>query len=174
MIKRVKSMRSDVESLVYGDLLQELAWLKYGVKDRNKIRGVICPEDIKECDKLFFEKIQQQCKNPYLLIEAHGFTKTDYGYKFEPFKDLEKMGLGGVVMLQAEPSKIIGYRENDKSKKRIEEKVKEIETHQNLIRAEVMIYSSLLEIPGYFLNNNNKKLETVVEKFLSIMEEIKG
>lgn len=173
MIRIVKSIRSDVEALVYGDLLQEITWLKYGVKDRNQIRDVIISADIKECDKLFFEKLQQQCKNPYLLIEAHGFTKTDYGYKFEPFKDLEKMGLGGVVMLQAEPSKIIGYRKNDKSKKRIEEKIKELETHQNLIKTEVMSYSSFLEIPGYFLNNN-KKLETVVEKFLSIMEEIKG
>lgn len=131
IIKEIKKTL-DIPVIDAGSFVLE-ASKKYGVKTRDEIRSKLSPEQ--------FRKVQEEAASKVskikgdMIIDTHLTIKTPVGY-FPGLPDnvVKKLKPDIFVLLEFDPSDILGRREADSTRKRDVESIRLIEMQQNFNR----------------------------------------
>jgi len=107
----------DVKTVVYGDLMFELAKLEDGVKDRDQLRTAFSMERQMRLQERAAKKIGKMTGT--VLVDTHASIKTTYGYwPGLPAKVIRNIDPSFIVLIEVDPKQIYEQRKADKKLKR--------------------------------------------------------
>jgi len=149
-----------------GDLM-----LKYTkLSDRDSLRSLPIKEQIKTRYKAINDLSK---KSGIFVVDTHLTVKKNAQY-LPGFStnELKKLGLLGIIYIDAKSEDIIRRRQKDKTRKREQESEDEI-SMQRLANLSIMAaISTELNVPFFIVSNNEGELEKAAEEASHIIKEL--
>ena len=146
IIKKIKELRPDIETVNFGDMMFEVAANEYGVTDRDLMRSKLSPEDYRRVQELAAKRISEM--EGEIIIDTHCSILTPRGYYPGLTEEVAKyLGPDVIVLLEYNPDEIAKRRRKDiGSSERTGRDVEQgqaIELHQQMNRSFATAYAAL-------------------------------
>ncbi|ASJ06580.1 adenylate kinase [Thermococcus pacificus] len=167
----LKKSRAKFRLVNFGDLMFDEA-LKSGlVKHRDEMRK-LNPNVQKELQLKAARRIVEISQSEPVLIDTHATIRTPVGYLLGfPREVIEIINPNFIVIIEANPSEILGRRLRDLKRDRDVETEEQIQRHQDLNRAAAVSYAmhsnALIKI---IENHEDKGLEEAVHELVEVLD----
>lgn len=146
IIKKIKELRPDIETVNFGDMMFEVAANKYGVADRDLMRSKLSPEDYRLVQELAAKRVSEM--EGEIIIDTHCSILTPRGYyPGLPEEVAKHLRPDVIVLLEYDPDEIAKRRRKDIGSSertgRDVETGQTIELHQQMNRSFATAYAAL-------------------------------
>lgn len=152
----------------YGTEMFDLAKSKRLVEDRDEMRKL--PIEIqKELQAQVAKSIRQKAEGGIIIVDTHMLINTPAGFLAGiPRWVLDPLKPDIVVLIEADPEKIVGRRRDDETRERDEEAVALIALHQDLCRSAaifILVHGSTVKI----IENPPGKAEDAAKELVQVL-----
>ena len=159
----------DYLHLNYGDIMTEIAIKENIVDDRDALRKLPA-ETQKEIQSKAAKEIKSRSEKENVIVDTHCSINTPAGFlPGLPIWVLEQLQPDQFILIEANPDEIIYRRLNDDSRERDVQKVKDIDTHQQINRATAMSYATLTGATVKIVENHDNHLDSSVKKLVNVL-----
>ena len=167
----LKKSRAKFRLVNFGDLMFDEAVRSGLVKHRDEMRK-LDPNVQKELQMKAARRIVEMSQREPVLIDTHATIRTPVGYLLGfPREVIEVINPNFIVIIEANPSEILGRRLRDLKRDRDVETEEQIQRHQDLNRAAAVSYAmhsnALIKI---IENHEDKGLEEAVHELVNVLD----
>jgi adenylate kinase len=170
----LKTKLSHLESIDYGMLLllekqKTMPDLTYD-ELRARSADLITTKDVADMDERLIEWVRDKRKEAHIIIDTHGVTKEDFGFRLTPFNyaQVVELKLDAVFSLYCDPDTIqerIGRAPEGRPQISVEEAL----MHSQLQNGIASLYGVLSGCPVFFLDSSGI-LDELCETTLKILQ----
>ncbi len=172
IVKKVIQSQN-LQRIVWGDIVEQIALEKDLVKNRDLIRKLNKTIQ-KELQELVVKKLVLLSRNNNTVIETHAVIKTKFG--FLPGLNLEFLKIlkpDLFVVIEADPQSVFKRRIKDKTRMRDDDRdIAEIEFHLELTRQFAVSFASIVGANLSIIQNKEGKIEETANKLEEIIKNI--
>jgi len=158
----------------YADVMLAIS-SKKGVKDRDALRKQPLDFQLKVQNEAAkkIAKMGKASKAP-LLIDTHSAISTPQGFKAGmPEWIIKAVEPAVIVTVETSPAQILSRRSKDTSRRRDNETLEQIETHQMMSRMFAAVCAVLTAAPLKIIINEDNKLDAAVSEMVKLVESQK-
>ena len=155
--------------LNYGDIMTEIAIKENIVEDRDSLRKLPA-ETQKDIQAKAAQEIKVRSEKDNIIVDTHCTINTPAGYlPGLPIWVLEQLQPDLFILIEADADEIIYRRFSDDTRERDVQKVKDIETHQQMNRATSMAYATLTGATVKIVENHDNQLDSSVKNLVNVL-----
>jgi len=169
-LRRLETMGVKYKVVNYGDVMFEIMSEKLGVKHRDEMRkiGTLVYREIqREAGK----KIAKMAEESNVIVDTHCLIKKPEGYyPGLPVWVLEELRPDVLILVEAEPAEIFGRRQKDVDRMRDQDRLEEIDEHQQMNRAIAMAYAAFTGAAIKIVQNREGRLNEAVENIVEVLK----
>jgi adenylate kinase len=161
----LKGLKTDYQLLNYGDLMLEVEKEKFGVKDRDDMRGLPI-EKQREAQRMVYEKLSKM--EGKVILDTHCSISTPKGFfPGVPFDYLKMLKVDALVLITADVEEVAKRRAEDPTRKR---DVDDIALHDQMNKAYLAAYSAFTGAPAVVIYNRQDRLDEAVAQLQAALE----
>lgn len=159
LARLLKTKQSNLESIDYGKLLllekqKTIPNLTYD-ELRKRSADLITAQDVADMDDKLIEWVRDNRRQAHILIDTHGVTKEDFGFRLTPFvyTQVVELRFDAIFSLYCDPNSIqerIGRDPKGRPQITIEEAL----MHSQLQNGIASLYGVLSGYPVFFLDSS--------------------
>ena len=160
--------KSDYKILNYGDLMFEIAKVKFGISARDEMRK-LSPERQKEVQAAVGDQLAKM--EGKILLDTHCSVSTPSGYlPGLPLSLLSKLRVEKLVLITAPVEEVLARRDADRTRSRDPEAPESLSEHDAMNRALLAAYSCVTGAPAAIVSNRQGRLAEAQARFLSLLK----
>ncbi|MEM2142364.1 MAG: adenylate kinase [Candidatus Thorarchaeota archaeon] len=168
--KAKKDHHQDILVLNFGTAMFELA-SKRGVKDRDEMRRLPTSAQ-RKLQEAAGKKIANMAKTSRVIVDTHTLIQTGNGYLIGlPEWVVRALKPKTIVLVESDPKDIASRRSNDASRKRDEQVIEDIETHQQMCRAAAVAAATLVGATVKIVKNLEGQAEAAGNELCNTLME---
>ena len=165
VLEKAKSKKYKIVN--YGDLMFDVAKIKYSVKNRDEMRK-LSTEVMIELQR--FAAIELAKEGSDAILDTHCAINTPRGYfPGLPFRHLKEFKVSFLVYITAPAHEIIGRRNKDISRKRDEDSEAKLIEHDEISKSYLAAYSAYTGAPAKIIYNRTGKLAEAVKELKKVV-----
>ena len=157
----LESIFDHLKVIRYGEVIQEKLearneGLEYS-ELRNLSSSVVSETDLVEVDQVVYNRVQELRLDNDVIIESHGVTREDYGFRVTPFKssvDFLQLSIHCVVYISSNSDMILERVAKDGGGRKVVN-FDQLELNKRTQESLALIYASSSGCPLYIIENND-------------------
>jgi adenylate kinase len=169
-VNKVRNKGFDVTVSNYGTAMFEIAKEMGLVNQRDEMRSLPIEAQIK-LQKIAAQEIRKKAfNNSIVVVDTHMLISTQQGYLAGlPSWVAEELRPDALILIEADPTRIVKRRQEDESRNRDDEEIEAIKLHQDLSRSTAISCGVLIGSIVKIINNPPGEPDEAAESIYNIL-----